>query len=125
MFWNRIIDWFRDMSERRKLIMGWNYNARQAYIEGFIPLLLEASISKGNGGFRHEMSSWFQTGFRLKSIVPLKKDDMLDIGRVILGNNILVRQLVVLGFDTLEIYDETTRKGVQWALKDFRHLQLK
>lgn len=124
MIWDRIVKWFRDMSERRRLLNEWNDNAREAYILGTVPLLLEASVSMGNGGFKHEMSSWLRTGFRIKSKQSLIKEDMLSIGRVILLNNKLVRQLIMLGFDTLEIYDEATRKGVQWALKDFRDLQL-
>ena len=124
MIWNRIVKWFRNMSERRELLREWNDNARKAYVEGEIPLLLEASISMGNGGFKHEMSAWLRTGFRIQSRKLLVKEDMLGIGQVILLNRELVRQLIILGFDTLEIYDEGTRKGVQWVLKDFRDLQL-
>ncbi len=124
MIWDRIVKWFRNVSERHSLLNEWNNNAQEAYISGAVPLLLDASISMGNGGFKHEMSSFLRTGFRIRSKQSLTKEDMLGIGRVILLNRGLVRQLIILGFDTLEIYDEVTRKGAQWALKDFRDLQL-
>ena len=126
MIWDRIVKWFRDMSERRKLINEWNDSAREAFVLGSVPTLLEASTSLGNGGFKHELSSWLRSGFRIKSGISYKfsKEEMLEIGRVILINRMLVRQLIILGFDTLEVYDETTKIGVQWALKEFRDLQL-
>ena len=32
MIWNRILNWFRDMSERIRLMNEWNKNAKEAYI---------------------------------------------------------------------------------------------
>ena len=126
MIWNRIVKWFQDMSERRKLINEWNNNAREAYISGAVPSLLEASTSSGNSNYRHEMSKWMMSGFRIKvkSGKPLTKEELLAIGRIILYNNLLVRRIVILGWDTLEVYDAANKKGVQWAFKDFISLRL-
>lgn len=84
MIWDRIVKWFRNVSERHSLLNEWNNNAQEAYISGAVPLLLDASISMGNGGFKHEMSSFLRTGFRIRSKQSLTKEDMLGIGRVIL-----------------------------------------
>ena len=114
------------MSERRKLINEWNESARNAYISGSVPSLLEASVSVGNSAYRHEMSKWMISGFRIKAISgkPLTKEELISIGRIILNNNQLVRRIVILGWDTLEVYDATNKKGVQWAFKDFSCLKL-
>lgn len=126
MIWDRIIKWFRDMSERRRLMNEWNDEARAAYISGTVPSLLEASTSVGNSNYRHEMSKFFMSGFRIKvkSGRPLTKEELLAIGRIILYNNQLVRRIVVLGWDTLEVYDSASRKGCQWAFKDFISLRI-
>lgn len=114
------------MSERRRLINEWNNNAREAYISGAVPSLLEASTSSGNSNYRHEMSKWMMSGFRIKvkSGKPLTKEELLAIGRIILYNNQLVRRIVILGWDTLEVYDAANKRGVQWAFKDFISLRL-
>lgn len=114
------------MSERRRLINEWNNNAREAYISGAVPSLLEASTSSGNSNNRHEMSKWMMSGFRIKvkSGKPLTKEELLAIGRIILYNNQLVRRIVILGWDTLEVYDAANKRGVQWAFKDFISLRL-
>ena len=44
MFWHRIIDWFRDVSERYKLVRDFNQTAKNAFISGQIPTLLEACL---------------------------------------------------------------------------------
>lgn len=38
---------------------------------------------------------------------------------IILTQPILVRRLISLGWDTLEIYDSKNRKGVKWGLLKF------
>lgn len=126
MIWDRIVKWFRDMSERRKLMNDWNDEARNAYVAGIVPSLLEASTSVGNSAYRHEMSRFLISGFRIKckSGRPLTKEEMIAIGRIILNNNSLVRRIVILGWDTLEVYDALSKKGCQWAFKDFIGLRI-
>lgn len=126
MIWDKIVKWFRDLSERRKLMNEWNASAREAYIIGAVPSLLEVSTSVGNSNYRHEMSKWMISGFRIKckSGRPLTKEELLAIGRTILYNTQLVRRIIILGWDTLEVYDAANKKGVQWAFKDFMNLQI-
>ena len=121
MIWNRIIKWFRDMSERNRLINDWNHSARESYIAGAVPSLLEASTSMGNSDYRHEMSKWMISGFRIrvKGGRPLIREEIIAVGRIILCNNELVRRLVSLGWDTLEVYDSASKRGCQWELKEF------
>lgn len=121
MVWDRIVGWFRSMSERRKLINDWNDNAREAFVAGYVPSLLEASTSMGNSRYQHQMSKWLMSGFRIraKSGRPLAKEELVAVGSIILRNEQLVRRLVALGWDTLEVYDAASNKGLQWAFKDF------
>lgn len=45
-----------------------------------------------------------------------RRDDI--IGNTILSNEQLVRRLVVLGWDTLEIHGENATYGCKWKLAD-------
>ena len=124
MFWNKIFSWFRDMSERNKLLREWNEEARTSYIQGLVPVLLEANISKGDSRYKHSFSRLLFSGFRiqLKGTHSLTKEEILDIGRTILHNQNLVRKIILLGWDTLEILDVVHQRGVKWAFKDFANI---
>lgn len=121
-FWNRIIDWFKDLSERDRLINDFNRSARESFTMLTVSTLLEALSKRGDSSYRHECSSLFlKTGFCIKATAgrALTKDEMLYIGSVILGNEALTRRLFVLGWDTLIIEDIVGGKQVKWAIKDF------
>ena len=49
----------------------------------------------------------------------LLKSDTINIGKVVLANDMLVRRLVVLGFDTLEVHSDVGSHGCQWQLHDY------
>lgn len=119
--WNNILDWFRDTSERTKLVRSFNESARSAFVAGIAPTLLKASISKGERAYKHQFSSWMNTGFRIQAFTGrvLTKDELIHIGKVILDNSVLVRRLVVLGWDTLEIHGDAGQYGCRFQLKDF------
>lgn len=119
--WNRIIDWFRDRSERSQLIRSFNDSAKNAFIIGEAPTLLKAKISKGEQTYRHQFSNWLNTGFRIQAFSgrQLSKDEIKQIGEVILNDNVLVRRLIVLGWDTLEIHGDQGNYGLRWQLKDY------
>lgn len=124
-FWNRIIDWFRDLSERNRLINDFNQSARQAFTQLSVSTLLSAMSKKGDSTYRHECSSLFlPTGFCIKVTAgtALSKDEMLYIGSVILTNEALTRRLFILGWDTLIIEDIVGSKQVRWAIKDFTNI---
>jgi hypothetical protein len=119
--WNNILDWFRDRSERNKLVRSFNNSARIAFVGGIAPTLLKAKISKGERSYKHQFSNWLYTGFRIQAFTgrQLSKNEILHIGEVILNDEVLVRKLVVLGWDTLEIHSDEGTYGCRWQLKDY------
>jgi hypothetical protein len=119
--WNNILDWFRDRSERSKLVRSFNESARDSFVGGVAPTLLKAKISKGESSYKHQFSNWLNTGYRIQAFTgrQLSKDELIHIGKVILNDEILVRKLVVLGWDTLEIHGDEGLYGCRWQLKDY------
>lgn len=119
--WNNILDWFRDRSERSKLVRSFNESARNSFVSGIAPTLLKAKISKGESSYKHQFSNWMNTGYRIQAFTgrQLSKDEIIHIGKVILNDEILVRKLVVLGWDTLEIHGDEGTYGCRWQLKDY------
>lgn len=119
--WNNIIDWFRDRSERAKLIRSFNDSAKNSFVAGIAPTLLKASISKGESSYKHQFSNWLNSGYRIQAFTGrvLSKNELIHIGKVILDDSVLVRRLIVLGFDTLEIHGDAGNYGCRWQLKDY------
>lgn len=119
--WNNILDWFRDRSERSKLVRSFNESARNSFVGGIAPTLLKGKISKGERAYKHQFSNWLNTGYRIQAFTgrQLSKDELMHIGKVILNDEILVRKLVVLGWDTLEIHGDEGTYGCRWQLKDY------
>lgn len=122
--WNRIIESFGDKSERQKLLRSFNNSAKRAFISGEVPTLLKASISRGKRAYKHQLSDWLNSGFKVQAFSgrQLSKDELVSIGQVIIADNRLVRKLVTLGFDTLEICDYVGVYGYRWQLKDYIQL---
>lgn len=122
--WNLILDWFRDRSERSRLIRSFNDSARDAFVGGIAPTLLKANISKGERAYRHQFSNWLNTGYRIQAFTGrvLSKEELIHIGKVILNDSVLVRRLVVLGWDTLEVHGDAGNYGCRWQLKDYIQL---
>ncbi len=123
-FWNKITEWFHDRKERNRLVSDFNNAAKVAFVSGYVPSLLYASVSRGCSDYRHSFSKWMFSGFRIcvLSGMQLGRQDIVLIGQAILSNETLVRQLVVLGWDTLEVHCDVGNYGCRWALKD--HLML-
>jgi len=122
--WNRIVEWFHDRSERGRLVRSFNEMARDAFIAGDAPTALKASISKGCSAYRHEFSAWMNTGFRIQALTgrELSREEIIFIGEVILANKTLVRRLVVLGWDTLEIHGDRGHYGCRWNLTEYANI---
>ena len=122
--WYSILDWFYDMRERRALILGFNSASKHAFVSGTAPTLLEAKITVGDSRFRHDFSKFLGSGFRVKAMSgrELSKNEMIEIGEVILSNEILVRQLISLGWDTLEVHASAGLRGLKWELKRFANI---
>ena len=116
----KIKDWFQNLNERNKLIAEFNNSARSAFISGIAPTFLKAQTSRGDKTYTHQYSQ-FYSGFRIVVMggKNLTKEELIEVGRVILSNNPLVRNLVINGFDTLEIHGENDSLGSKWKLKDY------
>ena len=124
--WYKITAWFEDCSERAKLIKSFNDKARDSFVCGETPTMLKASSSKGASKNRHTFSSWLYTGFRIQALSgrALTKNEMELIGIVILSDKTLVRTLIVLGWDTLEVHDNSSRYGCRWCLTDYANINI-
>lgn len=116
-----IVNWFNDFSERRRLVRSFNRSAKQAFISGVAPTLLETKISNGDSAFRHNFSKFLGGGFRIKALsgIALNRQEMKQIGAVVLNNQELVRKLISLGFDTLEVHDNAGYNGLKWELYNY------
>lgn len=122
--WYKLIDWFTDVRERHNLIRDFNRSAKNSFINGQAPTLLEVKTTIGSSEYRHAFSKFMGGGFRIKALSghPLKKSELIEIGRVVLDNEVLVRKLVSLGWDTLEVHDVKGYEGCKWALKNFANI---
>ena len=125
--WHRIIDivdWFGDLTERHRLIRDFNRAAKMSFISGVAPTLLESKITRGESSYRHAFSKFMAGGYRIKALSgrPLSKSELIEVGRVVLDNDMLVRKLISLGWDTLEVHDDKGFNGVKWALKDYANI---
>jgi hypothetical protein len=120
----RIAEWFGDMKERYRLIENFNNAAKEAFIIGEAPTLLEARITRGESAYRHDFSKWMAGGFRIKALSgqPLAKAELIEIGRVVLDNEELTRKLIALGWDTLEVHANKGFNGAKWALKKYANI---
>lgn len=121
---NRFIKWFRDSSERRRFINEFNVNAIAAFQDLSVDTLLEAKSCSGNSdsSYRHELSApLFYSGFAVeaKAGTQIPVDDIILIGKIILSNQMLVRRMFVLHWDTLIVRDTRTGKFVDWRIRDF------
>ena len=121
--WHKIIEiteWFGDVAERYRLIKDFNRAAKMSFIQGVAPTLLEAKITKGESAYKHAFSKWRAGGFRIKALSgrPLSKSELIEIGRVVLDNKELIRSMISLGWDTLEVHSNIGYNGTKWALKE-------
>lgn len=123
-FWNKVVEWFTDNQERNRLLRGFNNSARASFVAGEAPTLLRASLSRGNSNYRHQFSHWLYSGFRIEAFSgrQLTRNELIAIGNAILSDSVLVRRLVVLGWDTLEIHSDVGANGCRWQLKDYLQL---
>ena len=105
MWWNKIIEWFSTSRERNRFIADFNRAAKQAYIANMVPVYLKAESSRGNSNYKHQFSSFLYHGFRIRMLAgrPLDYYEIMDIGNMLIINTGLMRNLVTLGYDTLEI----------------------
>ena len=60
--WSRIVEWFQDRQDRKRLLLGFNRSAKEAFVNGIAPVILEARVSKGNKSYKHQFSDPFNSG---------------------------------------------------------------
>jgi len=120
----QIIEWFGDMADRYKLIRDFNNSAKNYFISGKAGTLLEAKITWGDSAYRHAFSKFMGSGFRIKALSGkyMARYELIEIGNIILNNEILVRKLISLGWDTLEVQDNHGALGCKWALKEYANI---
>ena len=114
MIWNNIRNWFSDIIERNRFLNDWNRNAKDSYVSGIIPILMEARTTIGSTEYRHEFSKWMAGGFRVKVLSgkPMSRKELMEIGEFIIGDDTMVRKLVSNGWDTLELHDTAGNIGL-------------
>jgi len=124
MIWYKLVEWFGEVRERYKLLSDFNNAAKNSFIIGEAPTLLHAKITMGSSEYRHAFSKFMAGGFRIKALSgqPLSKSELIEIGKVVLDNEELVRKLISSGWDTLEVHDLKGFHGVKWALKNYAKL---
>ena len=59
--WNIVIEWFKDRSERSRLVRNFNQASRDAFVSGVAPTLLKSSLSRGESAYKHQFSAWINT----------------------------------------------------------------
>lgn len=122
--WNNVIDWFQEHRSRNELVRNFNRSAQNAFVNGEVPVMLKASIVGGHPPYRHRFSKMIGSGFQIQAYSgrQLTKQEIITIGDTILSNDMLVRRMVVLGWDTLKIHCDVGQYGCQWQLHDFMML---
>ena len=126
MWWNRIVEWFSTKRERQECIRDFNYAAKNAFVSGLVPVYMKADISLGNSSYKHAMSNFF-SGFRIKTLSgrPLTSQEVIAVGQTICSNDELMRRLISLGFDTVEIINPEGRMVRDWKLQAFIQIDYK
>lgn len=122
--WYRIVEWFGEMNERRKLVKEFNKSAKDSFVAGVSPTLLQAKVTKGTNEYRHAFSKFMASGFRIKALSGrvLERSEMIEIGKIVIDSEVLVRKLISLGWDTLEVHGLNGYHGLKWSLKDYANI---
>lgn len=119
--WNSVSSWFKDVSDRKYVVREFNNEAKAAYINGSVPYQLKCCLSRGNKAYKHSTSAWLQSGFRIVVMTNelLSDDELNRIGLSVLADSKVVRMLITLGWDTLEVVCDKGEVGLQWKLTNF------
>lgn len=117
---NSIRGWFSDWSDRSRLIREFNDAGKSAFISRRVPTYLQAKISSGDSSYKHQHSHWLNSGFRISVYngMNLNRDQLLNVAHAILQDQSLIRKMVVLGFDTLEVHGQHDTYGLKFKLSD-------
>ena len=121
---DKFIRWFKDSAERRRFLKEFNDNAKLAFQSLSVDTLLEAKACTGNydSSYRHELSApiiFSGIAIEAKAGTQIPVEDIILIGKIILSDQMLVRRMFVLHWDTLIVKDSRTGKFVDWRIRDF------
>lgn len=126
-FFSNLINSLLDGSfERMRILNQMNTAFKEYFLSGEFNRLCRVSISSGESGYAHEMSSlWFRSGFKItiENDTMLKESEINELANYITMNVVFVRQLMALGFDTLIVTGKTTDMSKRYALKHFANLK--
>ncbi len=124
MWWNNIVTWFVNLGERQRCINDFNNAAKSAFISNIVPVYMRTETSIGNRSYRHAMSNFFISGFRIRTLSgrSLSDSEVRSCGIAIVSNQELMRKLATLGFDTLEIYSPDGKLIKDWPIKEIMQI---
>ena len=119
--WSIISSWFQDIADRKSVVCEFNNAAKAAYINGSVPYQLKCGLSRGNKAYKHSTSAWLQSGIRIVVMTSdlLSDEELNRIGLSVLADSKIVRMLITLGWDTLEVVCDKGEVGIQWKLTNF------
>jgi len=119
--WSNMTTWFQDGLDRKSLVKKFNIAAKASFINGSVPALLKCSITKGFKPYKHSNSALFFTGIRIVAYTnsSLSELELNILGHTVLAEKRIVRLLVSLGWDTLEVGSDIGENGLRWKLIDF------
>jgi len=119
--WSKVETWFHDVKQRNELLKDFNFAAREAFINKETSCLLEAKTTVGSSEFKHSFSKFMAGGFRVSAYSGeiLRTVDIMHIGNGIVQNELLVRRLISLGWDTLEVHDKRGEDAAKWQLSQY------
>ena len=102
------------------MLKSFNDAAKAAYVAGVTHFVFKASIIRGNSDYKHHFSHLLASGLRILIFNNGRatKDDITIIGMAILSNRALVRQLMLLGWDTLEVSCDNSPLKYQWPINE-------
>ena len=125
MWWEKIISWFSTANERRRCLNDFNNAAKNAFIHNIAPVYMQAEQSRGNSKYKHAMSHWLWSGFKIKTLSGryLTPSEVTNCGMAIISNQELMRRLATLGFDTLEIYDPNGYLVKDWRITEIMQIE--
>ena len=116
--WDCVSSWFKDIKDRKVIIREFNNAAQASYVNGKVPYQLKSSFSKGNKAYKHSTSAWLNSGFRIIVMTDqlVSEIELNKIGLSVLADSKVVRFLITLGWDTLEVVNNKGEIGIQWEL---------
>lgn len=116
--WDCISSWVHNTKDRKIIISEFNNAAQASYVDGNVPYQLKGSLSRGNSAYKHSTSAWLNSGFRITVMTDqlVSEIELNKIGLAVLADSKVVRFLITLGWDTLEVVNNKGEIGVQWEL---------